>query len=273
MRLSRRLAVYSVGGFGEHSFSYTGNYEFTRDGKGWLLKFLTNGTLTLRTDVNVDVFSVGGGGGGGASVGGGGGGGYTKTLLGLLLPKNTAVDVFIAIGGSGASVGSTSSHTNAGRGTSSYIEINGTRYNQADGGYGGDNGDGSATGRRGGGNGGSGGGGGSYGTGMTGGKGGSNGGNGSKGTYTSGNSSRAGSGGTGQGYTTRAFGEPDGEIYSGGGGAALSGARGDETATDSSYGGTHITPVPNRGGGGGGGSTNGAGIDGGAGIVIFRNAR
>lgn len=115
MRMSRRLAVYSVGNgtFDETSFTYTGEYLFS-GGDKWTLKFLTSGRLTLLKDVNIDIFAVGGGGGGGngnnGSYGGqGGGGGYTTTVKAQSLAKNVPYTVTIGAGGAAHTSGGASS--------------------------------------------------------------------------------------------------------------------------------------------------------------------
>lgn len=176
----------------------------------------------------IDLFVVGGGGSGAAAGGStrasGGGGGYTKTLKNQNLAGKS---LSIKIGAGGAEV----THTRAGSGEhgnmggATSISADGAEILSAGGGYAGyyflNSGDESSF-RS---NGGSGGGGG-----LTDPKGGSDGGNGS-----------GERGGTGQGSTTRKFGEPSNTLYSGGGGGAASK-------------GTSTGAVSASGGSGGGGS-------------------
>ena len=214
---------------------------------------------------SVDVFCVGGGGGGGGgayvsqsnaqskSAGGGGGGGYTTTKLKASFAPYSEYGAFIGAGGSGGSGGSTSSSASTGfsgstGGTTSVLNVS------ARGGSPGSGGDfyaNSSTGR--GGNGGSGGGGSDYGTdSQYGGDGGTDGSDGTTGT-------RYQNGGTGQGTTTRAFGELDGELFASGGqgGAYYNGSTGSEL-----------------GSGGGGGYSRSGFCNGGSvgqdGIIILR---
>lgn len=70
-----------------------------------------------------------------------------------------------------------------------------------------------------------------------------------------------GPGGTGQGTTTREFGESVGKLYATGGDGA------------SGYTKAPANQVPNSGNGGGGGGFNTKGSAGSSGIVIARNAR
>ena len=235
-------------------FTYTGNYQIvndndaviTRSNDNWKIRFLTSGTLTF-TALNgagdgIDVFCVGGGGNGGigspsTSNGGGGGGGYTKTQKGVQITPNVAYQ--ITIGGSG--------------GQTSAFNVT------ANGGSNGAKGEGPSTGGKGG-DGGSGGGGGT-GSPGSGGSDGSNGG-GSK-------------GGTGQGTTTREFGETTGKLYAGGGsggnGGSISGIAG-----GAGGGGNQNSDGAANTGGGGGGKWYQASQQigyGGSGIVVIRNKR
>ncbi len=160
----------------------------------------------------VDIFCVGGGGGGGAngtyslndSYGGaGGGGGYTNTVSNISVSSGQVL--YCAIGGGGSGSGSTSYQ--GGSGGTTYVSRSGGWLCSASGGYGGLSGT-NYIGTNGG-NGGSGGGGVAFNSSSGAGSGGTNGGNGG-GTYHA---------GTGQGYTTTAFRENWGTVYSGGGGA------------------------------------------------------
>ena len=233
---------YSCGGTtkGTPVFTYTGTCEILNDSSSWRIKFKTNGTLTFSGPIMIDAFLVGGGGGGGGCqkthsnsdiyAGGGGGGGYTKTAKRNILEGNTNYP--IVIGGGGTYGGWSASSTSGGTTTfNNYVA------------YGGAGGSG------GGGMGGNGGSGGGHGDG---GSGGSNGGNGG--------SSWLGNGGTGQGTTTREFGEASGTLYSTGGigsGYASAGAN-----TGNGGGGGQARPIDHCDGG-----------TGGSGIVVIRNAR
>lgn len=224
-------------------FAYTGDYEIVNDSDepitvsqdNWKIRFLTSGTLTF-TNLN--------GAENGIDVFLVGGGGNGETIRGARGGgggyTKTVKGVSIAIATPytitiGASSGTTSAFGASANGAS-------------------------------GANGGSGGGGGGSSSGTPG-DGGSNGGNG-----TAGNVSQ---GGTGQGRTTREFGESTGKLYSGGGGgsAAGAGAAGDSTAgAGAAFGGAAKNGVANTGGGGGAAYGGTAG-HGGSGIVIIRNAR
>ena len=253
-------------------FTYTGNCEIVDDsdnvlsdtttcGKSisstestwtgnWKIRFLTSGQLTF-TSLNsasngIDVFLVGGGAGGaaywdGGAIAGAGGGGYTKTFKGNIVSPMTSYTIDI---GAGGRAGSTASNVNSSDGNPSsafgYTASGGKTA--GGGGYG--------VGISKGGNGGSGGGsgkpnpnsGGSYGNYGSGGTDGSNG----SGSWP----------GTGQGTTTREFGEAGGNLYSSGGSCPSSASGPDNSG--------------NGGGGCGGRCTAGTG---GSGIVIIRNAR
>lgn len=271
------------------NFTYSGTYQLFDEGDGnWKIKFFTSGTFNTTKDLLIDVCAVGGGGGGTA---GGGGGGYVTNVSSLSI--NGKQDYPIIIGAGGVSGG-------AGGATSGFsVSANG-------GTQGGVNG---ASGT--GGNGGSGGGGsgmasGSQGDRTSGGAGGSNGSDGGAGA-TGYNSS--GGAGYGQKSTTREFGDPTGELYSGGGGGAAgrdrsggAGGAGGPTETGGAGGsaasnGNGTTPVPGGSGGsgtypvgtgddrypgggggggyggGGGGSSRSGGGAGYQGILVIRNHR
>lgn len=239
------------GGGGMPKFEYTGQYSFIDDGNGnWRIKFLTSGVFKTLKSMTIDVFLVGGGGG--ASAYSGGGGGYTNTRKEIKLSAN--VEYPIAIGAGGKPF-------NSGGESSAFGET-------ASGG-------GAANGKTSGGNGGSGGGG--YGNNRTGAAGGADGANGASSTAT---------GGTGQGTTTREFGETAGELYAGGGGGGVSGSTSFSGGAGGAGGGgngakyksTGSNGEANTGGGGGGGGgvvggTQYLGGAGGSGIAIIRNAR
>ena len=204
-------------------FTYTGTYEYIDDGAGnWRIKFLTSGVFTPLKDMTIDAFLVGGGADGGngilANAAPGGGSGYTTTVNSVQLTANTEYSIVIGAGGTAKNNG----------GKSTAFEAT------AKGGYAGS---GAASDAKGG-NGGSGGGGG----GSEGGIDGANGGG-----YK---------GGTGQGTTTREFGESTGDLYATGGGGSDS-----STAEESG--------APNTGDGGSGSMTVKAG-EGGSGIVVIR---
>mgnify|MGYP006935595405 FL=1 len=206
------------------AFTYTGQFKIVDDSgneitstttNNWNIRLLTSGTLTftdLRGTTSIDVFLVGGGGGSpskttstdyGTVHSGGGGGGYTKTQKSVSVSVNSAISVSIGAGGGAGSSGGTTT-----------VKVNGSTYSASGGAAGGApwfNGNNTVCGS--GGSGGSGGGSASSG-GFAGGSGGSDGGNGSSGKS---NVFPVGSAGSGQGTTTRAFGESSGELYSYGG--------------------------------------------------------
>lgn len=220
------------------AFTYTGSYALVQDDDtpiadpasyqgNWKLRLLTSGTFTI-TGMNTfsgaaDLFLVGGGGAGGRYARGdsaGGGGGYTKTISAAALSVNTPMNVHIGAGGT--SPGGDGGTTSFG----SYTV--------------------------------SGGGGGS----TTNHQGGSGGSGGSSPTYSSGGTDGSkGYGempGTGQGSTTREFGQSGGKLYSTGGGGGQDPA---------------IAGGENTGDGGDGTMHGQSGAAGGSGIVILRNAR
>lgn len=227
------------------NFTYTGDWEWYNE-EQTIVKLKTSGVITFDSDFPADVFVVGGGASGAGSSanymgqrsGGGGGGGYTKTER-VSFVKDTEYSAIIGSGG--ASVSNTSgSNGNVGGDTS----INGI---SAGGGKTGTSGNGGSStgyykGHGHGGNGGSGGGAAFWSSSSYTGYGGSNGGNGE----TVRDSYYIYSGGTGQATTTRAFGEPTGELFAGGGGGAICNSSG-----------TISTPNGGAGGGGNGGGSNG----------------
>ena len=224
-------------------FTYTGDYEIVNDSDepitvsqdNWKIRFLTSGTLTF-TNLN--------GAENGIDVFLVGGGGNGETIRGARGGgggyTKTVKGISIAIATPyTVTIGASS-------GTSSAFGASANGASGADGGSGGGGG-GSSSG--------------------TSGNGGSNGGNGTAGNVSN--------GGTGQGTTTREFGESTGKLYSGGGGgsAAYAGAAGDSTAgAGANFGGAAKNGVANTGGGGGGAYDGTAGR-GGSGIAIIRNAR
>ena len=199
----------------------------------WKIRFLTSGTLTF-TKLNgwngqLDVFLVGGGGNGGtrnwnpdSSIyqhGAGGGGGYTKTQKNIPVAVGTEYSITI-----GSNTGTTKAfNLSASGGANAYGNSRGWEK---------------------GGNGGSGGG-------ATSKPGGTNGGNGIAHEYAT--------GGTGQGTTTKEFGEENGRLYA-------SGGNGDKTEST----------APNSGNGADGrttGDTSTSQNPGASGIVVIRNKR
>lgn len=207
--------------------------------------FTSSGTFTVPSGVtSVDIFCVGGGCSGGIdldtarSAGGGGGGGYTKTAKGIAVSSGQQLNVVIGAGGAG-----NISQGGGNGGNNTYVQRSGTTLCTADGG------DNSGWGA--GGDGGSGGGDGGDRDGTThGGYGGSDGGDG-------GASGDSLAGGAGQKTTTRAFGEPSGTLYAGGGGGSgvagagngAGGAGGGGAGNGANAG---IAGSANTGGGGGG---------------------
>ena len=257
-------------------FTYTGDYVVRKDG---VVELLTSGTIVFLEPKVIDLFMVGGGGAGGSDarntvVGcGGGGGGYTRTVRKVNVTPNENYTVAI---GAGAEASKTvdkpvSGSTSFGEfSVAGGVSVQLNRSSSADYTVGG--------------SGGSGGGNGLYSK-STGGEGGSDGGNGGMGSATSGIPP------TGQGFTTKEFGEPTGKLYAGGGGGgtyisaqspvyALGGAGG---GGDGAWGaGANQTQAAgaggaNTGGGGGGGVGVGGvaniiGGSGGSGIVCFRES-
>lgn len=253
-----------VGKSKEPKFTYTGNYNVRDDG---VVELLTSGTITFLSPAVIDIFCVGGGGAGTRRSPsqrglGGGGGGYCQTLLKQAVTGSYDISI-----GNGGSVGNSGSATSF----STLVTASGGSPGGASQFYGG--------------NGGSGGGGGvasanGYGAG------GSDGSPGQDGNVSNSN------GGTGQGVTTREFGEPTGKLYAGGGGGgkymvgsglhgAIGGAGGGGTGAwyynKYNYAGA-TAGAANTGGGGGGGASAGTGnyvegAPGGSGIVCFRAAK
>ena len=272
-------------GGGVPKFTYTGNYNVRDDG---VVELLTSGTLVFLNPAVIDRFMVGGGSSGvcpgnGAANNhglGGGAGGYTRTDKKVEVAANQAIQVTIGKGGKSALASVGYCAAVAGGATSwDNVSVNG------------------GSGVNGntikvfmpGCNGGSGGGGGvdsnsDYGSG------GYDGNNGEQGYISS---SYNPAGGTGQGNSTREFGESTGKLYAGGGGGgrwmaastpvvSMGGTGGGGTggwayATSNKQ--SAAAGVANTGGGGGGGvdSSNNAykiiGASGGSGIVCFRAAK
>ena len=235
---------YIGGGGGVPKFTYTGQYSFIDDGGGnWRIKFLTSGVFTPLKVVNIDAFLVGGGAGGKNTPRSsfGGGGGYTNTVKSIHLSANTNYNIIIGDGGApGANGGETSG-----------FGINAAGGNGQNGGSGGGA------------------------PGLSPGNGGSDGSDGGSASAAMG----ATPGGTGQGTTTREFGEPAGKLYSGGGGGGTNGNTLSQGGAGGGGAGSKSNGTPGNGeentGGGGGGnySSSNRGGYGGSGIAIIRNAR
>ena len=246
------ITLYAVW---EKMFDYTGTKEIVDDGRGnWIAKFLTSGTLTAKADTYVDLFLVGGGGGAGPH-GGGGGGGYTATYNSIEAKANTSYEIVVGAGGAGATGDNVPGDGGASSAFSKSVEGGKAGGRLAKAAYGG--------------NGGSGGGAGCAKLGsadLAGVVGGSNGTNGGSNNYWA--------GGTGQGTTTRAFGEESGTLFSGGGGgycgtAGAGGGGNSATATNTNG----VSGTANTGGGGGAGKGNNVfGGSGGSGIIMMRNS-
>ena len=186
------------------------------DGDPWRMKFLSSGSFTPLRDMVIDAFLVGAGGGKGYWYCGAGGSGYTTTVRSVVLAANTAYSIVVGAAGTNGSSSNSKNGTNGG--TTSAFAASALGGNGSTGG-------GTAKSYPGA-DGGSGGGGynksGSNAT-LSAADGGTDGANGTTATTA---------GGTGQGTTTREFGEADGDLYASGGGDNL-------TAT-----------VPNSGNGG-----------------------
>ena len=265
------------------AFAYTGKYNVRDDD---VVELLESGEITFVKDGVIDVFMVGGGGAGGLNTskyqngygGGGGAGGYTKTVRRVQV-TTSPIQVTVGAGGlpgnSGYNGGATAwgGNTVAGGNGNVMSGLGSSATTQAGAG------------------GGSGGGGGvvsnsDFGTG------GSDGNSGESGYPTS------TKGGTGQGTTTREFGEAGGKLYAGGGGGGRYLVSNTPIASTGGSGGggtggwagsqtgqfqAAAAGVANTGGGGGGGARRfyegteiellGSPASGGSGIVCFREAQ
>ena len=243
-------------------FTYTGTYEYIDDGGGnWRIKFLSSGVFTPLKAMTIDAFLVGAGGGGADSSSfmsgnAGGAGGYTKTEKQITITKDTEYSIVIGSGGLGNNYYQSRSTKGGDTSAFGFTAAGGnSKIPNTNAGHGVTGGSGS----------------GSYN-----GAGGSDGGNGgSWQSYT---------GGTGQGTTTREFGEPTGDLYAGGGaggtntsGMVISGGAGGGGSGTYYKENTGLRDgAENTGGGGGGVYTPGSaqetryGGNGGSGIVIIR---
>ena len=193
---------YIGGGGGVPKFTYTGQYSFIDDGGGnWRIKFLTSGVLTWIKDTMIDAFLVGAGGGGKSqSPQASGGGGYTKTVKSVALAKNAKYTIEIGVSGESVNGGNTSAFGLTAEVVKFGLKVTST---VGDGGSG---------------------------------RGGYNAAGGIDGANGSTNSLY--SGGTGQGTTTREFGESTGDLYASGGSGVSSGATAgaDNTGDGGDYG-------------------------------------
>lgn len=265
-----------AGGKPKMKFTYTGDYVVRKDG---VVELHSSGTLVFLEPKVIDLFMVGGGGAGGSDarntiVGcGGGGGGYTRTVRNYSVTPNTQHNVIIGAGAEASRTVDKPASGSTSFGDFSVVGGGSVQLNRS-----------SSADYTVGASGGSGGGGGLYSK-STGGEGGSDGGSGGLGSGT-------GLPASGQGFTTREFGEPDGKLYAGGGGGgtyieaqspvyAMGGAGGGGAGAWGA--GANRTQEAgageaNTGGGGGGGVGVGGvaniiGGSGGSGIVCFREAQ
>lgn len=268
-----------------NNFTYTGEYVIVPENDtDWKVKFLTSGTFTATDALLIDVFAVGGGGSGSnastyggasASTGAGGGGGYTTTQKSVYLEKDRSYEIVIGDGGSAVANSGSNQYGYSGKngGVTSGFNIT---ANGGVGGLGGTSGNYIGDG----GSGGSGGGAAAINaSNATAGVGGSDGSNGSNGAAPYGTLHN---GGTGQGSTTREFGESTGDLYAGGGGGSYrngtttaAGGEGGGGTGNGAVNGTNNGTTNTGGGGGGqgyGGTQRNSGA-GGSGILIIRNHR
>ncbi|MDD6272092.1 MAG: InlB B-repeat-containing protein [bacterium] len=104
------------------TINYTGKCSYEcESADNFKIKFLTSGTLTLNSSLNIDAFLVGGGGGASSADDGcGGGGGYTKTIKNLTISGTNVITVGAAgivngNGGNSTAFGYTAAGGYAGR--------------------------------------------------------------------------------------------------------------------------------------------------------------
>ena len=238
-------------------YTYTGEHLLVKDENyHWRIKFLTSGTLTwLWEDTEIDIFCVGAGAKGGNW---GGGGGRTATYKKQKITRGQEIVVVIgataftagasSFGSFSAKGGGPGAEGGSGGGAPWDIFLGDVDERPVKGGDGGSDGKDGGSGYR-----------------------------TDEGTLA---------GGKGQRTTTREFGEPDGDLYSGGGGGEASaqsgytqGGLGGEGTPKLAKNGANYTNPPRSGGkagGGYGGGGGGAAITGGAGaqgIVIIRDTR
>ena len=248
--------------------SFTGDHQIFGDESEGRIELKGSGTLTLDKGT-YDFFLVGPGASGANCAvragrgGSGGGGGYTKTVKGQVVSSEETWTVEIGAGGVAPNWDSTA---DGNRGGTTRISHGGTSY-EAQSGFGGSNQSKSGVS-----NGGSGGGAATT-TGDPG-RGGSDGKDGEPGV-------RGYSAGKGQGTTTRAFEDPESQLFAGGGGGGggYRANKEDMAGGEGGGGGAAYDGTPNTGGGGGGGESPWYDDDqsygepagnGGSGIVIVR---
>lgn len=196
-------------------FTYTGRYTLQDDGdKNWRIKFLSSGTLKFTKlgtgKGSIDVFCVGGGAG--YVRGNGwdeygyyypksfGGGGYTTTKT-TTISKGVDIPVVVGAKSANASTGGTVAEAGASTFNGTITAKGGASHGPYKGGNGGSGGAGFDT---------------HEGSSFAGGT------NGGNGSGAVGAASQGG--GSGQGTTTREFGEPNGTLYSSGGGSNITSA-------------------------------------------------
>ncbi len=254
--VTSRMATLTVSS-SKPAYTYTGSHQLVSEGAySWKLKLLSSGTLRLSDLGNaakMDLFLVGGGGG---AANGGGGGGYTTTQRGVTVAKDTSYSIVVGAGGAAdAEIGGTGGPS-AALGYTAKGGAGGRNW-AAYAGRGGDGGSG----------------GGAYvGEGGSGtyGYGGSDGANGKRSGVSHPTLGEVGAA-SGQGTTTREFGEAAGALYAGGG---AGGASSFATLGGEGGGGNRgKAGTANTGGGGGGQGGTATAQSGGSGIVILRNAR
>ena len=242
------------------------------DGGGnWRIKFLSSGRFTPLKAMTIDAFVVGGGGGGGHGentgrlMASGGGGGRTRTTKNISLLANKTYTMYVGAGGSANADGGNTyiqsydgsipiGHSGGRAGTFVNDFTNPSASGViAEGGVGGS-------------------GGGSAGVDFS--------------TQNLAAASAGGddgndgetlngviTGGAGQGTTTREFGEPDGALYAGGGGASANYFGMFISKPGTGGGGYSVEATDNTGGGGGGSWNSNITSRGGSGIIIIRNTR
>ncbi len=225
---------------GSPAITFTGGNENIRIENGdsvydWKIYILSSGTLTFTDETpDIDVFLVGGGAAGNYawSMGAGGGSGYTKTVSGLSIKTGTNYDIIVGAGG----IGSQKAGGMAGGTTSAFgYTASGGSALSSNGNYGGNGGSGGGSGSKNGDD---------DNIWISSGVGGKDGANGA-----------GGKPGTGQGTTTREFGESDGILYATGGDGGVN---------------KPAIKTANTGDGGDGGWANNASGNGASGVVVIR---
>lgn len=225
---------------GSPAITFTGGNENIRIENGdsvydWKIYILGSGTLTFTDETpDIDVFLVGGGAAGNYawSKGAGGGSGYTKTVSGLGIKIGTNYNIVVGAGG----IGSQKAGGMAGGATSAFgYTASGGSALSSNGNYGGNGGSGGGSGSKNGDD---------DNIWISSGVGGKDGANGA-----------GGKPGTGQGTTTREFGESDGILYATGGDGGVN---------------KPAIKKANTGDGGDGGWANYSSGNGASGVVVIR---